>query len=93
MDVGDGWIETNDNLKAADADDVFDMDDDAHVVPDKEEDEDDCVDLDDLENEAENNIFASDKYVVKNDTYDQSGVSVNKKVRKYDLSITYDYYH
>lgn len=34
-DIGDGWVETNDNLKAADADDVFDMDDEAHVVPDK----------------------------------------------------------
>lgn len=58
-------------MKAEDADDVFDMDDDAHVVPDKvEEDEDDCVDLDDLENEEANNIFASDKYVVKNDGED-----------------------
>ena len=49
--------------------------------------------MDDLENEAENNIFASDKYVVKQDEKDKSGVSINKKVRKYDLSITYDYYH
>lgn len=51
------------------------------------------MDLDDLEDEANNNIFASDKYVVKNDTDDKSGLSINKKVRKYDLSITYDYFH
>ena len=35
VDVGDGWIETNDNLKEDGADDVYDLDDDAHVVPDK----------------------------------------------------------
>lgn len=81
-------------MKADDADDVFDMDDDAHVVPDKVEDDDEeCVDLDDLEDEGNNNIFASDKYVVKNDQVDKSGLNINQKVRKYDLSITYDYFH
>ena len=75
-DIGDGWVETNDNLKAADADDVFDMDDEVHVVPDKaqEDDDEECVDLDDLEEEANNNIFASDKYVVKNDKDEKSGI-------------------
>lgn len=71
------------------------MDDEAHVVPDKaqEDDDEECVDLDDLEEEANNNIFASDKYVVKNDKDEKSGIQINKKVRKYDLSITYDYFH
>jgi hypothetical protein len=38
-----------------------------------------------------NNIF--DKYVVKNDDDDMTGIVSNEKIRKYDLSITYDFYH
>jgi ubiquitin-like-conjugating enzyme ATG3 len=95
IEVGDGWVETNDNMKAADADEVFDLDDDAHVVEDKAEPEEEEVmdldDLDDLDDAAENNIFASDKYTAKDDA--GSGLEVNAKMRKYDLSITYDYFH
>jgi hypothetical protein len=52
------------------------MDDEVHVVPDKaqEDDDEECVDLDDLVEEANNNIFASDKYVVKNDKDEKSGI-------------------
>jgi ubiquitin-like-conjugating enzyme ATG3 len=91
IEVGDGWVETNDNLKDENQE-VFDLDDEAHVVPEKaQEEEEEVVDLDDLDDES-NNIFASDKYVVKNDE-DLSGLQVNAKMRKYDLSITYDYFH
>lgn len=49
-------------------------------------------DLDDLMNEApSDNIF--DKYVVKNEDEDMADIVTDQKVRKYDLSITYDFYH
>ena len=49
-------------------------------------------DLDDLMNEApSDNIF--DKYVVKNEDEDMEDIVTDQKVRKYDLSITYDFYH
>lgn len=50
-------------------------------------------DLDDLMNEApSDNIF--DKYVVKNDDdADMTDIVSDQKIRKYDLSITYDFYH
>ena len=52
---------------------MFDLDE-AHVVAEKvEEEEEEVMDLDDLEAESDNNIFASDKYVIKNDT-DTSGL-------------------
>lgn len=48
------------------------------------------VDIDDIDNNAEdsNNIFASNKYIVKNEHEDTV-----HKVRTYDLSITYDFYY
>jgi hypothetical protein len=48
-----------------------------------------------LENETGgDNIFASKNYIVKNDNdADFSGLDNNEKERKYDLSITYDYFH
>jgi len=49
------------------------------------------VDLDDLEGDGGDNIFASDKFV--SNEASASGVKLNEKLRKYDLSITYDYYH
>lgn len=59
VEIGDGWVETNDNMKASDADDVFDLDDEAHVVAEKEDENEEVVDLDDLENETGgDNIFA-----------------------------------
>ena len=46
-------------MKASDADDVFDLDDEAHVVAEKEDENEEVVDLDDLENETGgDNIFA-----------------------------------
>ena len=73
VEVGDGWVETNDNLKEQNPDEMFDLDE-AHVVADKvEEEEEEVMDLDDLEAESDNNIFASDKCVIKNDT-DTSGL-------------------
>lgn len=96
IDVGDGWVETADDAPKLNDEEVFDMDDEdqAHVVPGGDEDDDgECMDLDDLENMEENNIFASDKYVVKNAEEGISHIAVNAKLRKYDLSITYDYYH
>ena len=73
VEVGDGWVETNDNLKEQNPDEMFDLDE-AHVVAEKvEEEEEEVMDVDDLEAESDNNIFASDKYVIKNDT-DTSGL-------------------
>lgn len=107
-DVGDGWVETQDNLKKDEAaDEVFDLDEEeaaqankAHVVEEnKDDDEEEVMDLDDLEAEEEapaqkqtENIFASNQYTAKG-VDDASGIVANKKMRKYDLSITYDYYH
>jgi hypothetical protein len=95
VDVGDGWVETQDEQKELDADEVLDLDDEvqAHVVPDADADDDEIVDLDDLEEDGGDNIFASDEYVSKNAQKDVSHIAVNPKLRKYDLSITYDYYH
>lgn len=98
VDVGDGWVETNDNMKVEE-EECFDLDDAAHVVEEKKDaaaEEEECFDLDDLEAEekATDNIFASKNYVVKNDDGQiETGIVTNAKMRKYDLSITYDYYH
>lgn len=57
-DLGDGWVETNDEKKPED-DEVLDMDDEdnkAQVVPDKGGDGDDSeevVDMDDLDDDAD----------------------------------------
>ena len=74
------------------------MDAHAHVVEEtkhqQEQIEEEVQDLDDLMNDqsqGQNNIF--DKYVVKNDDDDMTGIVSNDKIRKYDLSITYDFYH
>ena len=50
VDVGDGWVETNDANKNENADDVFDMDaeEKLQVVPDIEEEEEEVFDMDDL---------------------------------------------
>ena len=99
VDVGDGWVETNEEKKEPDAEECLDLEDDiepkAQVVEGgDDEDVEEVVDLDDLEEGGnDDNIFASDKFVSKNADEDMSGIQVNAKLRKYDLSITYDYYH
>lgn len=92
--MGDGWIETNDeNKKELNEDECLDLDDDvqAHVVADPVDDDDECVDLDDLEDGGDN-IFASEQFVSKN-AQDLTSIAQNPNLRKYDLSITYDYFH
>jgi len=51
------------------------------------------MDMDDMMNEDEpaDNIF--DKFVSKDGDADMADVDYNEKVRKYDLSITYDFFH
>ena len=96
VDIGDGWVETNEEKKELEADEVLDLDDEnqANVVPDNDNENEEVVDLDDLEDDnANDNIFASDKYVSKNAQEDLTGIALNPKLRKYDLSISYDYYH
>ena len=54
VEVGDGWVEAEDALKAVPNDeDNYDMDAEAHVVEDKvvDEGEEEVFDMDDLENE------------------------------------------
>lgn len=64
---------------------VVDIDDD------KQEEDDQVMDIDDIDaadGQNSDNIFASGKYVVKQETED----TVHKN-RTYDLSITYDFYY
>lgn len=96
VEIGDGWVETNAG-ETANAEDVFDMDANAHVVEETKHQQEQAMDveevqdLDDLMNEApSDNIF--DKYV-KNDDVDMTDIVTDQKIRKYDLSITYDFYH
>lgn len=74
------------------------MDSNAHVVEETKHQQEQAMeveevqDLDDLMNEApSDNIF--DKYVVKKDDEDMADIVSDQKIRKYDLSITYDFYH
>jgi hypothetical protein len=92
--VGDGWVETNEEKQELGADEVLDLDDEeskAQVVDAPGNDDEEIVDLDDLEGDGGDNIFASDKFV--SNEAQASGIKINEKLRKYDLSITYDYYH
>ena len=94
MDVGDGWTDTVEDKQELGADEVLDLDDEeskAQVVDGGDDDVEEVVDLDDLEGDGGDNIFASDKFV--SNEASASGVKLNEKLRKYDLSITYDYYH
>ena len=50
--------------------------------------EDEAVDIDDIDNMKDDNVFASGKYVVKQEESDTV-----RKNRSYDLSITYDFYY
>lgn len=73
-------------------------------VPKEDEDE-EIGDMDDMmaqmeeeqkNNQQSDNIFAQGGYAVKNDLDDDMQIDTGnaiKKVRKYDLSITYDFYH
>jgi len=93
--VGDGWADINEEKKELGDDEILDLDDDeaqAHVVPDAGGDDEEVFDLDDIEAEADN-IFASDKFVSKDANENLAGIAINPKLRKYDLSITYDYFH
>jgi hypothetical protein len=47
-----------------------------------------AVDIDDIDNGANDNVFASNKYVVMHEAEDNV-----YKNRTYDLSITYDFYY
>ena len=57
---------------------------DAEIVGGQQQEE-EAVDIDDMAND---NVFATDKYVVKNE-----GEDTVYKNRTYDLSITYDFYY
>ena len=66
----------------------MDAEEKLQVVPDKAEEDEEVFDQDDLYD----NVFAG-QAVVQTGGDATSGVQFNAKVRKYDLSITYDYYH
>lgn len=55
----------------------------------EDQDQQEAVDIDDIDNNKEEvNIFATGKYVVRDEPDDTV-----HKVRSYDLSITYDFYY
>lgn len=100
-DIGDGWTETfteGEKGELLDIDSVqkvnvvekeFDLDDEEAKEEQKAED---LPDLDDMMDEpASNNIFAGGKFAGDEDE-DMKLEENIKKVRKYDLSITYDFY-
>lgn len=67
--------------------------DEYHNIDDEAQQEQEAVNIDDAEavdidNPAEVNIFATNKYIVMNEHED----TVHKN-RSYDLSITYDFYY
>jgi ubiquitin-like-conjugating enzyme ATG3 len=101
-DIGDGWTETftGDNkgeLVDIDMDEQktvqvvqkeFDLDEEEAKEEQKQEE---LPDLDDMMDEpASNNIFAGGKFAGEDE--DMNLDANIKKVRKYDLSITYDFY-
>ena len=99
-DVEDGWVETAnpEKLGAQNNDDgIVDLDSDGDDKPmqvindnnEEKKEEEDVVDLDDLNSDDEN-MFAQPAEEVK--AGDDNGEVGIKKVRKYDLSITYDFY-
>lgn len=107
VDLGDGWTEAVNNDPAA-KDTPMDMDaqmvpDGGQQA--KEEEEEEIGDMDDMMAEMEeeqkneaasDNIFAQGTYVAKDDLGNDMELDTGntiKKVRKYDLSITYDFYH
>lgn len=75
--MGDGWVETNEEKKEPEADECLDLDDEPvkqQVVGGDDEDVEEIVDLDDLDGDGGDNIFASDKYVAKTASDDLSGI-------------------
>lgn len=67
--------------------DIDDMDNIADI--DGGDNQQEAQDIDDIDNNKEEvNIFASGKYVVREEPEDTV-----HKVRSYDLSITYDFYY
>lgn len=48
---------------------------------------------DDSDEEGDDNIFATGKYVVRNEEEDVADLDNVVKSRRYDLSITYDFYY
>ena len=83
---------------------VPEIGDNGQVAKDDEEEE--IGDMDDMmaameeeqkQQAASDNIFAQGNYVAKNDLDDDmqidTGANTIKRVRKYDLSITYDFFH
>ena len=107
VDLGDGWTEAVNNDPAA-KDMPIDMDAQMVPnggQQAKDEDEEEIGDMDDMMAEMEeeqkneaasDNIFAQGTYVAKDDLGDDMELDTGntiKKVRKYDLSITYDFYH
>lgn len=100
-DIGDGWTETSHADKPADLVDIDGEEKATMQVVEKEVDLDDLdameekkdeplPDLDDIMDEPANNIFAGGKFA--GDDADMDLDANIKKVRKYDLSITYDFY-
>ena len=92
IEVEDGWVEA---AKPEGSDDeVVDMD--AQVVSLKEEEkveEEEVFDMDAMMEEGGDNIFAQGNYIVKNEDEDDNMADNTQSVRKYDMTITYDFYH
>jgi ubiquitin-like-conjugating enzyme ATG3 len=71
----------------------MDIDDIDNVIDDagNQDEQQEAVDIDDIDNKQEgdsDNIFATGKYIVRNEPDETV-----QKVRSYDLSITYDFYY
>lgn len=102
-DVEDGWVETtNPESKAGggeddgimDIDDCDDVNQKIQVIggttgADAGGDDDDVIDIDDMDDD---NMFAQPAEESKTAAADSNKNYTIKKVRKYDLSITYDFY-
>lgn len=73
-------------------DKVVDLDEEESKGQQKEEELPDLDDMMEEEEQASKNIFAGGKFAAGDEDEDMNLDSNIKKVRKYDLSITYDFY-
>jgi ubiquitin-like-conjugating enzyme ATG3 len=90
--LDDGWIQTDNpiNTGAKQTSGAMDIDDMENIEDDNQDMQEEAVDIDDIDNidSKEDNIFSSDKYIIRQEQED----TVHKN-RTYDLSVTYDFYY
>jgi len=99
VDLEDGWVETKVEDSENKNDEIVDIDAVAQVVDEPEQqnnDEEEVVDMDEMMEADANgdNCLEGENYLVKDGDDDMEPVEdAVHKVRKYDLTITYDDYH